>query len=77
MFATISRQFPGRFTRLPGISNSPLPSSDNQLVPMRSLNYDDGDISDRQMELKLSVLEKSNRALLDEVCKFIRFKNDL
>ncbi|KAL4240116.1 hypothetical protein ACF0H5_000910 [Mactra antiquata] len=79
-------QFPSKYDQLPGIgAASPRGQSDNQVVPHRSNRKSSADFgrkdSDmdteervRQLEMRLAVSEKSNRALLEEV---LRLQNDL
>ncbi|XP_052263320.1 ninein-like isoform X2 [Dreissena polymorpha] len=79
-------QFPSRYEQLPGIGKeSPRSPVDNQLVPLRTRkasprsNYKENMDLDteeriRQLEMRLSVSEKSNRALLEEV---LRLQSDL
>ena len=81
-------QFPSKYGQLPGIGDSPRPSQDNQIVPLKSgrkstplgmgqrSNTDQYDTEERirQLEMRLGVSEKSNRALLEEV---LRLQNDL
>lgn len=80
--------FPSKYDQLPGIGGeTPRPNTDNQIVPLRSgrksspngFPRKDGGDSDtdervRQLEMRLAVSEKSNRALLEEV---LRLQNDL
>ncbi len=64
--------FPKKYSALPGIgSNSPVPNEDNQMIPYgnSSAPSRQGEESaDRvqQLEARIAVAEKSNRALLEE-----------
>ena len=71
IFKFRAQPFPKKYSALPGIgSTSPLPNDDNQIIA-----YNNGptprfadDSSDRmyQLESRVAVAEKSNRALLEE-----------
>lgn len=80
-------QFPSKYEQLPGIGGeTPRATNNNQIVPLRSTRKSspsgfpskdiDGDTDERvrQLEMRLAVSEKSNRALLEEV---LRLQNDL
>ncbi len=65
--------FPNKYSALPGIGgSSPEPDDDNQLIPYTGGGHsrpnfgDDSDERVRQLETRVSVAEKSNRALLEE-----------
>ena len=67
-----SGQFPSKFAALPGIGarESPEPNANNQVMPYSARGaVDEGDDRVRQIETRLNVAEKSNRALLDEVVR--------
>ena len=80
--------FPSKYGQLPGIGDSPRPGPENQIVALRTdrkstpggmgqrTNTDQYDTEERirQLEMRLGVSEKSNRALLEEV---LRLQNDL
>ena len=79
------RQFPSKYGTLPGIGGSPVPGDNNQMVPygatrgklgtlQSSMDGMDGDDKFRQLETRVNVAEKSNRALLDEV---VRLQSEL
>ena len=74
--------FPSKFQQLPGIT-SPQPTDQNALVPVgtpRSSHGQNGHFGDggddryRQLESRVNVAEKSNRALLEEV---VRLQSEL
>lgn len=83
----MQNQFPSKYEQLPGIGGeTPHAHNDNQLVPMKNgrkgspsfgrrdtMDYDTEERM-RQLEMRLSVSEKSNRALLEEV---LRLQSDL
>ncbi|XP_053393159.1 coiled-coil domain-containing protein 154-like isoform X8 [Mercenaria mercenaria] len=82
----MQNQFPSKYEQLPGIGGeTPRSHNDNQLVALRSVrkgspargrDTTDNDTEERvrQLEMRLAVSEKSNRALLEEV---LRLQNDL
>ena len=83
-----NNQFPSKYEQLPGIGGeSPRPNPENQVVPLRIRKSSPGNFAGRglnmesesderlrQLEVRLGVSEKSNRALLEEV---LRLQNDL
>lgn len=83
----MQNQFPSKYDQLPGIgAASPRGPSDSQLVPARNPRKNTPDFGRkdtmdmdteervRQLEMRLAVSEKSNRALLEEV---LRLQSDL
>lgn len=71
-------QFPSKFGALPQISarNSPEVNGHNQLVPHGGGKIDGLEAEEkiRQLETRINVTEKSNRALLEEV---VRLQSEL
>mgnify|MGYP001794166103 FL=1 len=71
-------QFPSKFGALPQISarNSPEVNGQNQLVPLGGKTVDGLEAEEkiRQLETRINVTEKSNRALLEEV---VRLQSEL
>ena len=80
-------QYLSKYDQLPGIGGETTPraTADNQIVPLRNgrksspngyPRKDEADTEERvrQLEMRLAVSEKSNRALLEEV---LRLQNDL
>jgi hypothetical protein len=78
-----SQQFPSKFSQLPGIG-SPTPTADNQLMPFTGnaksshppgaaprTAWDGLEPEERlrQLETRVNVAERSNRALLEEVVR--------
>ena len=62
---------------MPGIADpSPRPGDDNALVPVAAIRDTGSDDPDRmrQLEMRVNVAEKSNRALLEEV---VRLQSEL
>ena len=76
-----AQQFPSKFSQLPGIG-SPTPNADNQLMPFTGgkaggpgggtkPSWDGVEPEERlrQLETRVNVAERSNRALLEEVVR--------
>lgn len=70
------QQFPSKFGTLPQISarNSPEVTPQNQLVPLNKIDGLDAEEKVRQLETRINVTERSNRALLEEV---VRLQSEL
>lgn len=66
-------QFPSKFGTLPQISarNTPEITAQNQIVPYNGAESDE---KIKQLEMRINVTEKSNRALLEEV---VRLQSEL
>ncbi|XP_013381947.1 neurofilament heavy polypeptide isoform X2 [Lingula anatina] len=69
-------QFPSKYGALPSIQNrnSPIPTKDNQVVPMDHSFDAEPEERLRHLETRVNVTEKSNRALLEEV---VRLQSEL